>query len=371
MSALLEKVEELIDSYNINLVNIIFLSFTVVIVIFGSLINLIEDRLPNSLRQSFRYGKHSHKGANDALVSRLELPKGWFSHFYVFAFSWSMLALFLLLKGLIMHAAAPEYVLRFLDFMAGGAENRKVQVNSTYALMATVLLTLQCARRFYETNFVQIFSKKSKINLSHYFVGYIHYFGAILALLTNTEGFVRGELLLSVDTEPVSDFEVEEIIIKMIFSLSDSLPSGFAFNKINLLHYMCIFLFHFAWSQQYKSNMILVNLRKDAKTGKVATESHLLPQGGFFNLISSPHMFFEVVMYVVLWGLLAQSTTWRFVVIWVISNQVCIGYCLSSNLVMNFYFFLQLMNALLTHKWYNQNFKNYPKKRKAFIPFLL
>lgn len=190
---IVEKVLNLINSFNINLVNLIFIGFTIVIVIFGSLINLVEDYLPDSIRQSFRYGKHCHKGKTDALVSRLEVPKGWFKHFYIFAFSFVLLALFLLLKGFIMKSTAPECVLIFLDIMAGGSK-RQVNVSSTHALMGTVLMTLQCGRRFYETNFVQIFSKKSKINLSHYFVGYIHYFGAIIALLANTEGFVRGKL---------------------------------------------------------------------------------------------------------------------------------------------------------------------------------
>lgn len=68
--------------------------------------------------------------------------------------------------------------------------------------------------------------------------------------------------------------------------------------------------------------MILVNLRKDAKTGQVATEKHLLPSGGVFNFVSSPHMLFEIIMYIVLMGLIAQSFTWKLVVIWVFSNQV-------------------------------------------------
>lgn len=69
--------------------------------------------------------------------------------------------------------------------------------------------------------------------------------------------------------------------------------------------------------------MILVNLRKDQKTGQVTTERHLLPKGGFFDMISSPHMFFEVVMYLVLLGLLPNCTTWYYIAFWVFSNQVC------------------------------------------------
>ncbi|XP_075152581.1 polyprenal reductase [Haematobia irritans] len=306
----------------IHLVDSIFICFTVIIVMLGSLINLIEPLLPVFIKQSYRYGKHKHVGSNDIFVSMIEIPKSWFGHFYIFAFSWSIWALYLVLKGIIMHTTAPDYVIEFLDFVGGGSENRKVLIDSNSALVAAVLMTLQCTRRFYETNFVQIFSKKSKINLSHYMVGYFHYFGAILAILLNTEGFVAG-----------------------------SLPSTFSFKKITVLQYACLFLFHFSWTQQYKSNMILVNLRKDSKTGKIETEKHLLPTGGFFDFVSSPHMLFEVLMYFALMGILANSFTWKLVVAWVFSNQ--------------------LMNALLTHQWYKENFKNYPKHRKALIPFIV
>ncbi|XP_073826227.1 polyprenal reductase-like [Musca autumnalis] len=317
-----ELVEYFVKNNKINLVNVIFIGFTVIIVIFGSLITLVEPLLPDFIKQSFRYGKHKHNGPEISLVSKMEVPKSWFKHFYIFAFSWAMLALYFVLKGIIMHTTAPSYVIEFLDFVAGGAGNRKIVINSNSALVASVLMTLQCARRFYETNFVQIFSKTSKMNLSHYMVGYLHYFGAIVALLLNTEGFVKG-----------------------------SLPSSFSFTKITLLQYVCIFVFHFSWSQQYKSNMILVNLRKNPNTGKVETEKHLMPMGGFFNVVSSPHMLFEILMYISLLGIVGASLTWKLVVVWVFSNQ--------------------LMNALLTHKWYKDNFKNYPKQRKALIPFVL
>lgn len=189
-----ELLEEFLKQNRINIVNTIFLGFAITIVLFGSLITFVEPRLPTFIKQSFRYGKHYHTGNTDVLVSKIEVPKSWFSHFYIFAFSWAMLALYLVLKGIIMHSTAPDYVVHFLDLMAGGEENRNVLIDSNSALVATVLMTLQCTRRFYETNFVQIFSKKSKINLSHYMVGYLHYFGAILALLLNTEGFVRGKV---------------------------------------------------------------------------------------------------------------------------------------------------------------------------------
>lgn len=194
MDYLLENLQYIVDEYNIHIVNTIFVGFAIVIIIFGGLLSRKEAALPAFIRQSFRYGKHGYKGTIDPWMRKLEVPKAWFAHFYVFAFAWSSTGLYLILKSVLLQQPAPELVLRFLDLVGGGSNNvkRSIRISSRQALIASVLMFLQCARRFYETNFVQIFSRKSKINVSHYLVGYLHYFGVILALLINTEGFTRG-----------------------------------------------------------------------------------------------------------------------------------------------------------------------------------
>lgn len=93
---------------------------------------------------------------------------------------------------------------------------------------------LQCVRRFYETHFVQVFSSTSKMNLSHYIVGYFHYFGALLAIISQAQGFVRG-----------------------------SLPESIKSDDITLWHYTAIALFLYAWYNQFISNLILASLRKN------------------------------------------------------------------------------------------------------------
>jgi 3-oxo-5-alpha-steroid 4-dehydrogenase 3 / polyprenol reductase len=81
------------------------------------------------------------------------------------------------------------------------------------------------------------------------------------------------------------------------------------------------------------------------------TETHLLPRGGLFKYVSSPHMTCEVAMYSVLMLLLHSNTSYIYCLAWVITNQ--------------------LSNALLCHKWYKETFSDYPAERKAFIPFVL
>ena len=78
---------------------------------------------------------------------------------------------------------------------------------------------------------------------------------------------------------------------------------------------------------------------------------HELPKGGLFKYVSSPHMSTEIGMYLILYALMYNNSTYIYCLFWVLSNQIC--------------------NAILTHKWYLENFKDYPKDRKAIIPFIL
>lgn len=187
--------------------------------------------------------------------------------------------------------------------------------------VALVLIFLQIFRRFYETHFIQIFSKKSKINILHYLVGYLHYYGMILAILAHAPGFVGGTPLSLIYLRQLTDIRI----------------------------IVCSAVFLYAWVHQFLSNLILINLRKN-KSGSVVTEKHLMPTGGYFELLSSPHMFFELVIYVAIWGLLYRNRTFFFVVLFVLGNQMEVAH--------------------FTHKWYQQTFPQYPKKRRAFIPYL-
>lgn len=111
--------------------------------------------------------------------------------------------------------------------------------------VALCLYFLQVCRRFYETHFIQIFSKKAKINITHYLVGFIHYFLMGVTLLGNASGFVRDA------TAPVPQVHLRHLIdVRLILGAA---------------------LFLYAWLHQFKSNLILINLRKN-KTGKQLNE---------------------------------------------------------------------------------------------------
>lgn len=86
--------------------------------------------------------------------------------------------------------------------------------------------------------------------------------------------------------------------------------------------------------------------------GRLETLAHRVPKGGWFELVSCPHYFAELLIYIsfslVFGGL---SLTWWLVVFYVLFNQALAGQ--------------------LCHDLYLSKFESYPKQRRAFIPYVL
>lgn len=120
----------------------------------------------------------------------------------------------------------------------GAANNSCVLLSASPAatFLAILLLFVQCIRRFYETHFLQVFSSTSKIHLTHYVVGYFHYFGAFLAILSQAQGFV-GQAQFT--------------------------PASIWSEDIGSFQWIAAGIFMYAWYHQFMSNLILANLRKN------------------------------------------------------------------------------------------------------------
>jgi hypothetical protein len=88
----------------------------------------------------------------------------------------------------------------------------------------------------------------------------------------------------------------------------------------------------------------LIRLRKPGESG------YKIPQNGLFKFISCPNHFGEIMEWigfaVLTWSLPAMAFA-----VWTIANV--------------------LPRSIDHHKWYKSHFENYPKKRKAVIPFIL
>ena len=81
------------------------------------------------------------------------------------------------------------------------------------------------------------------------------------------------------------------------------------------------------------------------------TKKHYqIPQGGLYEYISSPNYFGEIIE----WSGWAIATWSLPGLLFALGAISCIG-----------------VRSLHTHRWYKKHYKDYPKNRKALIPFLL
>ena len=105
-----------------------------------------------------------------------------------------------------------------------------------------------------------------------------------------------------------------------------------------------ILVFAAGYAINQQSDAILLNLRKPGESG------YKIPYGGFYRWLSSPNYFGEIIEWV---GFaLAASTVPAWIFAWFTA----------TNLV---------PRAFSNHQWYREHFSDYPKSRRAIIPFVI
>ncbi|KAJ8966460.1 hypothetical protein NQ317_011447 [Molorchus minor] len=250
----------------------------------------------------------------------LQIPKSWFRHFYILAVFVYTYIFYIVTNTYIFRQDIPNWFTYMLKTLCG--EERYAYASATKTYIAIALMTLQVYRRFYDTHFISIFGKSSKINFITYLVGLYHYVACGLAIICEAPKFA------DYSSEKAETVNVADVTSIDIFS---------------------IFLFLWAWWHQHTTTKILADLRKN-KEGVVVTDAYNLPEGDWFSYLTAPHQTAEILMYGSITILLWPNTTWFFVFIWVLSNQV--------------------ETILLSHWWYQETFDKFPKTRKALIPFI-
>ncbi|XP_076301117.1 polyprenal reductase [Lasioglossum baleicum] len=299
----------------INLIRIVFLFAASTTGIIGLLVNYVEPYLPVLITRTYRYGKYSDT-TYQPLVMKAEVPKRWFKHFYIFAAPASSCVLYFVFCKYLWNNDIPKIVTWTLNMSLGA--NRQALVSPENTFVAVLLLTSHCWKRFYESNCISIFSGKM-MNISHYFIGFYHYFGTLISLIGESKGFVEGS------------------------------ESYFSWKNITYIHLICAFIITLSSYAQLRANYILSGLRKE-KTGEINSTVYKIPHGGLFEYVSGALQITEIIIYISLSVILWQSSTYHYVTIWVIINQIS--------------------TAMLTHKWYIETFQNYPKSRKILVPYI-
>nr|BAN21127.1 dfg10 protein [Riptortus pedestris] len=327
-----------------NLLQLSFYIISFLVVFLGVIVNWFHKYAPEWVLKTYRYGKFSYNACGT--LTTIQVPKRWFCHFYavssILTFS-TFLLMFALNFKLIYDL--PQSIKVFLHFIGTPSDT----VPASMSFLAMFLLMVQCFKRFYETHFVSVFSD-SKMDINHYLLGHFHYFGATLAIFSESSRTFsewRNVTIWNYSFLVLNNLKFSTILISLFNQIRRHM---FSSTDIGLKHFLAAAVFLWACKSQLDCAKILANLRKNDK-GKVVHTKHQIPKGGYFDLVSSPHLFFEMIMYLCLWIIVWGNTTWPAVVIWVVSNQI--------------------ETSFLSHWWYKETFRNYPKQRKAIIPYLL
>lgn len=87
--------------------------------------------------------------------------------------------------------------------------------------------------------------------------------------------------------------------------------------------------------------MILSKLRRN-KEGKSNSTIYKIPHGGLFEYISGALQLTETIIYITLSIILWQSSTYHYVTMWVLINQVQILYSMFSYKILKKLFLIRL-----------------------------
>lgn len=295
-------------------VNVLFAGMTVAFVAVPLLLKSVPpSALPAALVRSYAYGKITGGHRPSGVLS---VPKRWYRHFYAFSAVLATLAAVLLADayaGVTPWSVGTAWCRRWLwDTIRRPAPS----YSPAAAVTAVAMFVLQCYRRAYETHRVNVYSDTA-VGLWYYASGYLHYAGAVATVMAEAPA-IPGWVFCRGWTEVAR------------------LTAG-------------ALLFAWAYREQYNANAALARARK--RDGRVVTYDHRVIHGGLFDVVSSPQMLTEVVMYGAWYVVLYGGTGWKYVLLFVWGNQFEL--------------------AVINHYWYRSKFPDYPRHRKAIIPYLL
>ena len=139
--------------------------------------------------------------------------------------------------------------------------------------------------------------------------------------------------------------------LALFFNVINGLINGYYLSNTNYVeinYYVLLFgfiIFFTGLTINIRSDNKLIGLRLKNEENK-----YVIPNGGLFNYISCPNFFGELIEWLGFAIITLNLGSLSFF-IWTFINLV--------------------PRAISHHKWYKDNFKDYPKNRKAIIPKLL
>ncbi|GBG24812.1 Polyprenol reductase [Hondaea fermentalgiana] len=275
-------------------------------------------------------GKKGHKG----FVQRTRawmVPKRYFAHFYAVCWRWAVMltvATYSRWDAVVQQWAegliSDQGVLREFTGLAVCASDWHPPVVTGWQRSTTmlVLLALQGLRRVHEEDRLFRPNPNAQMHIFGYIIGITFYLAFGWSIV------VESSLYRPVDEFYDADSEVW-----------------------NPVFWLGVALFALGMYEQHQTHRILAGLRPTESTAASGCSVYRVPQGRLFALVSCPHYFLEMLIY--LGFALMDSVNLS---LWLAFVFVCLNLGLT---------------ALRSHAWYKAKFDDYPAERKAVVPFIL
>ncbi|KAI8816025.1 uncharacterized protein EV422DRAFT_334937 [Fimicolochytrium jonesii] len=293
--------------------------------VFATFFIVVLVTVPYLRRTLLAYGKATadRSPPKHFSLEQITVRKSWFWHFYALGLPWTCTLLFLYLK--------PEsgFVTREAFDRSGSGRG---QVGAGYVqppietVLALAMMVAQTGRRLYENFYVHVPSEAT-MHVAHYVHGLAYYF--LTPIAVGIEGWRRAERSLG-------------------------------WTDLRFRHVCGIALFAYGWYEQHLAHVALADLRIPGKKKGTATSTtistrnvYAQPKARWFKHVSSPHYFFEMVIYL------------SFCVLTGFEN-------LTSALVFGYVVISLGIEADQSWRWYKAKFADeVPRNWKRFIPFVL
>ncbi|KAL2611753.1 hypothetical protein R1flu_023445 [Riccia fluitans] len=211
-----------------------------------------------------------------------------------------------------------------------------------------LLFEIHVLRRLYECLFVSKFDPAARVNLLGYLIGLGYYVLVPLILFSQAfseEGFSKA--FIGYVTQKLK--QEGEQWVESAQNTPDASVLISYMAKIGFRPYIGAAICFYGAYHQYMCHDILADLRDDDNPG--SSKKYHLPRGDWFELVSCPHYLAEIVIYV---GFIVAS-----------GGTSPLMYLLLGLVVANLY-----LVAKPTHEWYLAKFDDYPKSRRAMIPYM-
>ncbi|XP_031574504.1 polyprenol reductase-like [Actinia tenebrosa] len=280
---------------------------------------LFKDHVPVSLHNFFQWGKTETNVKTSSLFSRLlHVPNSWFTHFYIVGVLWTT-GLLYSVKIFCNKEHDTSWLYFFISLITSGSSYTN-NIDCLSVVIGLVLLLIQVSRRLLECVCISVFT--GRIHLSHYAVGIVYYVLAGASLVAPFNNMVSADWCIS---------------------CGSILPS------LHWTHVVAVTLFTWASLHQYNCHVILAQLRSSSsnKTRRV----YRIPNGDWFEYVSSPHYFAEILIYFSLVVLERGQNAYLWLMLVFVIQNLSLG-------------------ATVTQTWYNSKLKEYPRNRLRIIPFI-